>query len=89
MKVLDSYDYDQMYPIYGFGGRILTSPHGNASHCFALNGNIFKPEVKGINGIMDAYYNSLSKTSLHGPTYLAKILDYVNGYVRFYSQEVS
>lgn len=74
-----------MYPVYGFGGRIQNSPHGNASHCFALNGNIFKPEVKGVAGIMNAYYNSLNKVSLHGPTHFAKIIDYVNGFAKYSS----
>lgn len=85
MKILDNYDHDQMYPIYGFGGMIKNTPVQAPSHCFALNGNIFKPEVKGINGVLDAYFNSLNSTNLYGPTYFNKIIDYVNGYARFSS----
>ena len=44
--ILQSYDTDQKFPLYGFGGKLLDSKA--ASHCFALNGNIFDPEVKTI-----------------------------------------
>jgi len=44
MDILKDYDTDQMYPVYGFGGRLANSPSGQASHCFALNGDIFGPE---------------------------------------------
>ena len=82
MNILDDYDYDQMYPLYGFGGRIKTTPCEAASHCFALNGDIFRPEVKGIDGIMQGYYNSLNNVTLHGPTYFNKIMEYVNGFAK-------
>lgn len=37
--ILQNYDADQMFPVYGFGAKITGNP--NKSHCFALNGNIF------------------------------------------------
>jgi len=48
-----------MFPVYGFGGKIPSSPEQAASHCFALNGDIFAPEVNGVHGVLQAYYNSL------------------------------
>jgi len=45
-SILEQYDTDKMYPVYGFGGRLLESM--KVSHCFALNGNIFRPEVHGV-----------------------------------------
>jgi hypothetical protein len=37
-----------MFPVYGFGGKIGNHPEGKPSHCFALNGDIYKPEVAGV-----------------------------------------
>jgi len=51
-----------MYPIYGFGGRLPHAPDERcASDCFALNGDIYHPEVNGLQGCLQAYYNSLTK----------------------------
>jgi hypothetical protein len=44
LGIIQDYDTDQMYPVYGFGGKLPGAPDAAASHCFALNGNIFKPE---------------------------------------------
>jgi len=41
-----------MFPIYGFGGKLPSTPENAASHCFALNGDIFAPEVCGLEGVM-------------------------------------
>ena len=70
-----------MYPVYGFGGKIPNSPDmGSASHCFALNGDIFYPEVNGMQGVLNAYFASLQKVQLYGPTHFSSILDYVNSF---------
>lgn len=41
--ILETYDNDRLFPVYGFGGKVPDSQ--KASHCFALNGDIFSPEV--------------------------------------------
>lgn len=48
------------------------------SHCFALNGNIFDPECEGLDGVLDAYKNSLRNVDLYGPTYFNKVIKTVN-----------
>lgn len=40
-NILQDYDADQIFPVYGFGGMLPNTPDGKASHCFALNGDIF------------------------------------------------
>ena len=60
-SILQDYDADQLFPVYGFGGKLPQCPDGQPSHCFALNGNIYNPEVNGLDGILQAYYNSLQK----------------------------
>lgn len=34
-NILQCYDTDKKFPVYGFGGKV----NGQVSHCFALNGN--------------------------------------------------
>jgi hypothetical protein len=50
------------------------------SHCFALNGDIFKPEVTGVQGVIQAYAKAIQKIPLSGPTYFHHFLRQVNGY---------
>lgn len=51
---------------------------GGASHCFALNGNIFDPECEGLDGVLDAYKHSLHNADLYGPTHFNKVIETVN-----------
>ena len=48
------------------------------SHCFALNGDIFDPEVDGLEGVVEAYKNALKNVNLYGPTNFAPIIELVN-----------
>ena len=66
-----------MINLYGFGGAI--PPETNrASHCFALNGDIFNPRVNGIEEVIAQYQKTLNTIKLHGPTYFQEILKEVN-----------
>lgn len=47
MNIVQDYDSDQQFPCFGFGGKVPGSPDPTASHCFALNGDIYKPYVNG------------------------------------------
>jgi hypothetical protein len=42
--------YDSYIPVYGFGAK-LPPYYNSVSHLFALNGNMFKPEIDGVEGI--------------------------------------
>ena len=48
-----------------------------ASHCFALNGDIFNPEVDGLDGVVAAYKSALQNVNLYGPTNFAPTLEMV------------
>ena len=76
--ILQNYDEDQKYPVYGFGARLPNTE--GASHCFALNGDIFNPEVAGIDGILNVYRSAIRKADFYGPTNFAEFLAYINGY---------
>lgn len=81
-RILQEYDTDKKYPVYGFGGVLkekeLQKPP--TSHCFALNGDIFNPEVVGVEGILQAYRHSIRCCPLSGPTFFKDFLHLVNGY---------
>ena len=85
--ILEQYDTDKKYPVYGFGGRLLESM--KVSHCFALNGDIFKPECPGVQGILNVYQHAIQRAGLLGPTFFAPILEYVCGYCQQKMQEIS
>jgi hypothetical protein len=78
--ILQFYDTDKQFPCFGFGGKLRTgvSSANKASHCFALNGNIFDPECDGLEGILEAYKHSLMNVDLYGPTWFNEILTTVN-----------
>lgn len=69
--ILQYYDTDKQFPLFGFGARLPTNQRGSAgaSHCFALNGNIFDPECEGIDGVLETYKNALKEVALYGPTH--------------------
>ena len=75
-----NFDSDKEVPMFGFGAHI---GHGKTSHCFAMNGNIFRPEAVNLDGMMNNYQQSLSRVSLSGPTHFSPILKYVNEMVWF------
>lgn len=77
-NVLQYYDSDKEIPAYGFGAQVPPAK-GRASHCFALNGDIFAPECNALEGVVQAYQNALSKVALYGPTHFSEILAEING----------
>jgi hypothetical protein len=43
--ILQDYDLDKMFPVYGFGGVPTHMNINSVIHCFPLNGNLGQPEV--------------------------------------------
>ena len=76
-NILQFYNTDKQINLYGFGGAI--PPYTNrASHCFALNGDIFDPRVNGIQEVVNCYQRALTNCKLYGPTNFAEIINEVN-----------
>eukprot|EP00095_Tigriopus_kingsejongensis_P004026 maker-scaffold5_size1054832-snap-gene-2.8 protein:Tk04026 transcript:maker-scaffold5_size1054832-snap-gene-2.8-mRNA-1 annotation:"Copine-8" len=71
--IFQDYDYEKQFIALGFGGLF----HGRLSHCFPLNGNPRRPQCRGIDGVIQAYYKSLSSVPLSEPTCYAPCIDYV------------
>ena len=76
-SILQYYDSDKQIPVLGFGAAIPPFL-AQANHCFPLNGNIFDPEVDGIDGVIEAYKNAIQKVKLYGPTNFAPTLELIN-----------
>lgn len=73
-EIIEFYDYDKLFPTWGFGGRIQIDNQSAVSHCFALNGNEAYPECTGVSGILSAYKQSLEEVILEGPTLFAPVI---------------
>uniref|UniRef100_A0A3Q2XRV7 Copine Vb n=1 Tax=Hippocampus comes TaxID=109280 RepID=A0A3Q2XRV7_HIPCM len=75
-EIIQDYDSDKMFPALGFGAKL--PPDGRVSHEFPLNGNMENPYCNGIEGILEAYHQSLKTVQLYGPTnfaYAASVQD--------------
>lgn len=79
-EVLQQYDTDKAFPAYGFGARL--PPNGQVSHDFALSFDPSRPEVIGVNGIINAYKQSLASVRLYGPTNFSPIIRKVTHHVK-------
>jgi len=69
-EILQDYDDDNRFPVYGFGGSI----NGQVSHCFPINFCRDQPELAGLGEVLGAYKNSFQYVSLSGPTLFAPII---------------
>lgn len=77
-EIIQDYDSDKMFPALGFGAKL--PPDGHVSHEFPLNGNPNNPYCSGIDGILEAYYQSLKSVRLYGPTYFSPVINHVARY---------
>ena len=79
-SILQFYNTDKMINLYGFGGAVPPNLQ-QASHCFALNGDIFNPRVNGIEEVIARYKQALNSINLYGPTCFSPIISEVNDHV--------
>jgi len=84
-QILQDYDSDQLFPLYGFGGAV----NGQTSHCFPLTFDPGNPEVTGVQGILEAYKNAFNFVSLSGPTLFSQILAMANRYASQHPSQTS
>uniref|UniRef100_A0A672QBE0 Copine-8-like n=1 Tax=Sinocyclocheilus grahami TaxID=75366 RepID=A0A672QBE0_SINGR len=77
-EIIQDYDSDKMFPALGFGAKL--PPDGRVSHEFPLNGNPENPYCSGIEGVLEAYYQSLKSVRLYGPTYFSPVINHVARY---------
>lgn len=70
------YDSDKNIPVFGFGAQVPPVDH-RATHCFAINGDIFNPEVDGLDGVINAYRHAINNINFYGPTYFSQVIKMV------------
>lgn len=71
--ILQYYDSDKKIPLLGFGAKIPPT-NNRASHCFAVNGDIFNPECDGLDEVIEVYKNALNKINFYGPTHFSEVI---------------
>lgn len=74
-RILEHYDSDKKYPVFGFGAKVRT-PDGSysaAQHCFPVYGGGL--EVEGVQGILQAYKDCVTNVLFSGPTLLAPLIN--------------
>lgn len=72
--VVEPYDSDRCFPVYGFGGIPKHMGMSETSYCFPMNGNLNNPEIPGIEAIIAEYRRTLPSINLSGPTYFTPLL---------------
>lgn len=60
---------------YGFGAKV--NYFHETSNCFALTGDIFQPEVNGVQELIEAYKQAVNKVEASGPTSYAETIEAV------------
>ena len=73
-SILEMYDDDQLFPLYGYGAKLPSTDDRFYSDCFALNGDMIKPEVVGVEGILKTYVKAVPYLRMWGPTFFAPCL---------------
>jgi hypothetical protein len=68
------YDYDQLFPVYGYGAVLPGS--NQVSHCFNLNFNPQDPNVHMIDEVLTTYRNAVTKINFSGPTLFAPLINH-------------
>ncbi|XP_029010968.1 copine-9-like [Betta splendens] len=74
-EIIQDYDSDKLFPAYGFGAKL--PPDGKISHAFPLNGDGDNSNCVGIEGVLEAYFQSLRTVQLYGPTNFAPVINKV------------
>lgn len=76
-NIVAYYDYDQLFPCYGFGANI----NGTPTPLFNLNLSP-DPNIHTIPAIINEYHKALSIVRLWGPTHFGPILNATNNMIR-------
>ena len=77
-NIVAFYDYDQLFPVYGFGAVINSKKYSEASMCFNLNFSD-NPDIHTIEGVLNTYRDCIKKEKLtfSGPTEFTPLIKQV------------
>jgi len=74
-NVLEQYDTDKKFPVYGFGARVRDPSTGEwtpVQHCFPVYGGGM--EAAGVEGLLNAYRDCCKAVMFSGPTLFAPLI---------------
>jgi hypothetical protein len=77
-SILEEYDDDKMFPVYGFGAKVrdpVTKEYSPTQHWFPLSES--GEEVQGTSGVLDLYRQSMRSLQFDQPLLLKPLLDHV------------
>ena len=75
-NILSNYNNEKLFPVYGFGAILDSSPYNEASMLFNVNFND-NPEIYTIDNVIKIYRQNLQKLTFSGPTYFSPIINKV------------
>ena len=78
-SIVAYYDYNQSFPVYGFGAII--KGHHKANMCFNVNFQK-NPEIQTIDNVINEYRNCFENIMLAGPTEFCPLIQKVNDIIR-------
>ena len=75
-NIVLAYHHSKYVPIYGFGAKPCYPElqEDAVSHCFPLTGDRENACVYGLEGIMEAYNETLKSAEFMGPTYISPMI---------------
>jgi len=82
--IIQDYDTDKLFPVWGFGARL--PPNQQISHRFAVNFNPADPNCHRVEGCLEAYQRCVRSVRLWGPTNFSPI---IRGFVEDAKQDLS
>ena len=76
-NIVGHYDYDKIFPCFGFGAKINNTPKQLFNLNFQEN-----PDIAYIDGIIKAYHNAIKIVKFWGPTNFAPIIREMNRIIK-------
>uniref|UniRef100_A0A3P9MZW5 Copine family member 9 n=1 Tax=Poecilia reticulata TaxID=8081 RepID=A0A3P9MZW5_POERE len=74
-EIIQDYDSDKLFPAYGFGAKL--PPDGKISHAFPLNGDSDQPNCVGIEGVLEAYFQTHRNLTFYTESHHFKLMYFV------------
>lgn len=78
-NIVAQYDYDQMFPVFGFGAKIRDDTEVSMCFNITLTDNSY---INRIDGVLREYHNVLRNITFSGPTYFSPIIRQVISDIR-------
>ena len=76
-NIVAYYDYDQLFPCFGFGAKINNEPN------ILFNLNMKQdPNIKFIEGVIEEYHNTIKVVTLWGPTFFSPIIKTIKEFIK-------